>query len=108
MLIFFGSQPERFSAGFFLLVYTVFFSLPLLRLVVFLKVRWSFPVKETFSLLESLIILLPFLVKIPVLGLHYWLPKAHVEARTRGSMVLAGLLLKLGSYGAYRVLVLGS
>jgi NADH:ubiquinone oxidoreductase subunit 4 (subunit M) len=43
-----------------------------------------------------------FLVKIPVFFFHAWLPKAHVEASTLGSVFLAGLLLKLGSYGFYR------
>jgi len=42
------------------------------------------------------------------MGLHFWLPKAHVEANTRGSMVLAGLLLKLGSYGLFQILTLVS
>jgi len=51
----------------------------------------------------SILLLAPFLVKIPVIGIHYWLPKAHVEASTRGSMILAGLLLKLGCYGLIRL-----
>lgn len=40
-----------------------------------------------------------FLVKMPLFGVHLWLPKAHVEAPSLGSIVLAGLLLKLGSWG---------
>jgi NADH-quinone oxidoreductase subunit M len=46
--------------------------------------------------------LLAFAVKVPLWPLHTWLPDAHVEAPTAGSVVLAGVLLKLGSYGMIR------
>jgi len=48
-----------------------------------------------------------FLVKVPMWGVHLWLPKAHVEAPVSGSMILAGILLKLGGYGLIKVYHLG-
>jgi NADH:ubiquinone oxidoreductase subunit 4 (subunit M) len=44
-----------------------------------------------------------FIVKFPIFGFHYWLPVAHVEASTIGSMLLAGILLKIGCIGVFYV-----
>src|SRR5437868_14355084 len=43
-----------------------------------------------------------FLIKVPLFPLHTWLPDAHVEAPTAGSVILAGVLLKMGAYGLMR------
>jgi NADH-quinone oxidoreductase subunit M len=48
---------------------------------------------------------LAFAIKVPLIGLHTWMPDAHTEAPTAGSIVLAGVMLKLGAYGFFRLAV---
>ncbi len=57
------------------------------------------------AMLLMLGFLAAFLVKLPVVPLHNWLPDAHTEAPTAGSLILAGLLLKTGAYGLIRFVV---
>jgi len=61
----------------------------------------TFLIKEwiRYSLVINYFLVGSFIVKFPIFGFHYWLPVAHVEASTIGSIILAGVLLKLGSVG---------
>lgn len=109
LIIFWGYQPERINATIYLILYTVSFSFPLLIILLhhyFYLSTISFPLLlcnhshiSYYPVLTTLSFIAAFLAKLPIFLIHLWLPKAHVEAPIAGSIILAGVLLKLGIYG---------
>nr|YP_010491860.1 NADH dehydrogenase subunit 4 [Ocypus graeseri]UWM92646.1 NADH dehydrogenase subunit 4 [Ocypus graeseri] len=106
-----GYQPERIQAGTYLLFYTLVASLPMMISMFFYYHNFNtldlFLMNKSMDLITLYMCMnMVFFVKIPMYFVHLWLPKAHVEAPISGSMILAGVMLKLGGYGLMRLMVM--
>jgi len=110
-----GVYPDRSKGVIILISFTIIFRLPSILFILWIYLTYgSFDLDllkyylkyENLSNLILFLLFIIFSVKLPLIGRHKWLPITHVEAPVFGSIILAGILLKLGGIGLIRVIFL--
>jgi len=106
-----GSEPERVRSVCYMLMYTILGSVPFFVVGIYLiKLAGSLSlpvvIKASTTIIITLCLSLTFLTKLPVWGVHLWLPLAHVFSPLVGRIILAGIILKAGAYGLHLVFII--
>lgn len=110
ILLSYGSQIQKVRAAYYLILYSIASSIPFLFVYLIGEIS-ILDIVYVGSVLHTsvyIILVCMFLIKFPVYFLHLWLPKVHVEAPSSASVLLASLVLKLGTFGLCRLLGVGA